>query len=456
MTRQTARAIASGVNAGEVSARVVSETALERVQRLNPGLNVFAHLDPAMTLAEADAVDARHAAGEDMPLAGVPVVIKDNIWVAGRPITQGSRLFADFMPPRDAEAVIRLRAAGAVILGIGTCSEFACKGLTNTPLHGITRNPCDPALTPGGSSGGPAAAVAAGFAPLALGTDAGGSSRRPPAHTGTVGLKPSQDVVPYGPGFAEPFWNISVLSPIAGDVVDVALMFDVLSGPAEIWEPDRPLRIAFAPTLGLDVPMDGAVHAAMSAAAEALRADGIVMVEAAPVWPEGINPGALMPMQWAGLADLYGDRWTATPDLFDPDLGAQITAGLGLSGVDVARALEAAQVTRDVLRSFMTRFDLIVSATTPCAAWPVDRLGPASIGGAPAAPRDHAAFTSQFNHAGLPALSLPCGRTAEGLPLGLQIGAGFGGDRQLLKAAALFERCFKRACLAPVPNAMNE
>ena len=119
-----------------------------------------------------------------LPLAGVPIVIKDNIWVKGLSITNGSRLYADFIAPEDAIAVARLRTAGAVILGIGTCSEFACKGLTNTPLHGITRHPANHNLTPGGSSGGPAVAVATGIVPVAIGTDAGGSSRRPPAHVG--------------------------------------------------------------------------------------------------------------------------------------------------------------------------------------------------------------------------------------------------------------------------------
>ena len=140
-----------------------------------------------------------------MPLAGVPIIVKDNIWVEGWRITQGSRLFAEFIAPRDAIAIERLKKAGAVIVGIGATSEFACKGVTTSPLFGPTRHPLDPDLTPGGSSGGPAAAVAAGLVPLAIGTDAGGSSRRPPAHVGVVGFKPSYGAIPYGPGFAEPF-----------------------------------------------------------------------------------------------------------------------------------------------------------------------------------------------------------------------------------------------------------
>lgn len=449
-TPAAAAAIAEAVNAGRSSARDVARAALNRVAHGNRAVNAFAHLDADLTLAEADGVDARLAAGARLPLAGVPVVIKDNIWVAGRPVTQGSRLFAGFRPPQDAEAVARLRAAGAVVLGIGTCSEFACKGVTNTPLHGITRNPCDPALTPGGSSGGPAAAIAAGFAPLALGTDSGGSGRRPAAHTGTVGLKPTQDAIPYGPGFAEPCWNISVLAPMAGCVADVALMYQVLSGAPPVPLPDRPLRIALAPSMGLSVPMDDAAHDAVAAAARILRSDGHHVVEASPGWPACFDQSAPMALQWTGLAALYGERWQADPGLFDPDLGVQIEKGLTLSGVDVARALDAAAVIRTCLRGFVAGYDLILGATTPCPAWPVGQLGPDRIGGAPAGPRDHAAFTAQYNHAGLPALSLPCGRTAAGLPMGIQLGAGPGRDALLLAAAARFERRFAESGLTPL------
>lgn len=445
MPSLTAGAIAAEVNARRKSARHVAEMALERVAHGNGAVNAFAHLDPALTLSEADSVDARLAVGERLALAGVPVVIKDNIWVAGRSVTQGSRLFEGFRPPQDAQAVARLRAAGAVILGIGTCSEFACKGVTSTQLHGITRNPCDLSLTPGGSSGGPAAAIAAGFAPLALGTDAGGSGRRPAAHTGTVGLKPTQDAIPYGPGFDEPFWNISVLAPMAGCVDDVALMFQVLSGTSPTPLPDRPLRIALTPSMGLSVPMDDAAHDTVAAAALILRADGHQVTEASPDWPAGFDQSAPMALQWAGLAALYGERWLADPDSFDHDLGVQIAQGLALSGADVARALDAGATIQRCLRSFVAGYDLILGATTPCPAWPVGQLGPALIGRTPAGPRDHAAFTAQYNHAGLPALSLPCGRTATGLPMGVQLGAGPGRDGLLLAAAARLEHCLADA-----------
>lgn len=442
----SARAVAAGVQSGHISAAEVSKAAIARVLALQSALNALTHFDAEMTLAEAAAVDARIADGETLPLAGVPVVVKDTIWVRGRPITQGSRLFASSVPPEDARAVRLLRQAGAVILGIGASSEFACKGVTASPLHGVTRHPMDPSLTPGGSSGGPAVAVASRMAPLALGTDAGGSSRRPPAHVGIVGFKPSQDMIPYGPGYPEPFWNIQVLAPIARDVGDTALMFEVLAnGPAAgIYKPEREdlqgLRIALAPTLGLDAKLDEDVAASLDGAVGRFRRSGYDIVDAAPVWPAGTDPADAMPLQWAGLAALHGERWRRVPEDFDPDIGVQIEAGLRLTGVDVANALEASRRIREVMRSFLGGFDLVLSATTPCAAWPSSRLGPETIGGAPAGPRDHAAFAPQFNHAGLPAISIPCGSSATGLPFGLQIGGGFGRDWTVLRLAAALER----------------
>jgi aspartyl-tRNA(Asn)/glutamyl-tRNA(Gln) amidotransferase subunit A len=443
----TARAIAAAVRDGLDAAAPVA-AALAQVERLNPALNAMCHV---MTDIDAQITRLRAclAAGDNLPLAGVPVVVKDNIWVRDAPVTQGSQLFRDFVAPQDALAVARLRAAGAVILGIGTCSEFACKGVTTTPLHGVTRHPADPALTPGGSSGGPAVAVASGMAPVSLGTDAGGSSRRPPAHVGIVGFKPGQDVIPYGPGFSEPFYGLSVLAPMATDVEDARLMLTTLAdGPLPPARPLAALRIGYAPAMGLPLPLDGAVAQALGRAIDCLRSLGLNVSETTLDWPADTDPAAVMPIQMAGLAHLHGARWRSDPDLFDPDLGAQIEAGLALSGADVARALEASARMRTSLRDAFRSFDLILSATSSALAWPYERLGPASIGGAPAAPRDHAAFTPQYNHAGLPAISIPCGAPT-GLPVGLQIGAGPGQDMTLLGAAAHFETLFLQAGLWP-------
>ncbi|WP_109096696.1 amidase [Azospirillum sp. TSH64] len=445
-----ATAIAEAVRTGRSSARAATEAALARIAAGNPALNAFVSVDEADALAEADAVDRRLAAGETPLLAGVPVAVKDTIWVAGRRVTQGSRLFADFRAPADAIAVERLRAAGAVIVGMTNSSEFACKGVTTNPLFGPTRHPQDPSLTPGGSSGGPAVAVAAGLVPLALGTDAGGSSRRPPAHVGAVGFKPSFGAIPYGPGFAEPFTGIAVMAPITADVADATLMFEALSGPdprdpesiavapADSRSPSS-LTVAYSPRLGLDAPIDEDVRQAVEHAMEVLERAGVRVVRRDPIWPAGVTETALMPLQHAGLAALYGDAFRRDPAQFDPDIAVQIERGLTLTGPEVAAAqLLGVKVAR-ALAAFFTDTDLLVGPTTPCVAWPLDRLGPETIGGQAVPPRAHAVFTPLFNHAKVPALSLPCGTGRAGLPVGLQIVAQRGQDRRVLRFAAFIE-----------------
>ncbi|WP_042696968.1 amidase [Azospirillum sp. B506] len=451
MTRSPrATAVAEAVRTGRSSARAETEAALARIAAGNPALNAFVTVDADRALAEAESVDRRLAAGDLPALAGVPVAVKDTIWVAGRRVTQGSRLFADFHAPADAIAVERLRAAGAVILGMANSSEFACKGVTTNPLFGPTRHPQDPSLTPGGSSGGPAVAVAGGLVPLALGTDAGGSSRRPPAHVGAVGFKPSFGAIPYGPGFPEPFTGIAVMAPIAADVADAALLFEALCGP-DPRDPDsvaiapadiRPLErltVAFSPRFGLEAPVDEDVRLAVESTVEALERAGVHIVRRDPPWPAGVTETALMPLQHAGLAALYGDAFRRDPALFDPDIAAQIDRGLTLTGAEVAAAqLLGVEVAR-ALAGFFAEADLLVGPTTPCVAWPLDRLGPETIGGQTVPPRAHAVFTPLFNHARVPAISLPCGLGRDGLPVGVQVVAPRGLDRRVLRFAAHIE-----------------
>ncbi|SMH48348.1 amidase [Azospirillum agricola] len=448
-----ATVLAAAVRSGAASASGATEATLARIDAGNPALNAFVAVHHQDALAQAEAVDRRIGAGEMLPLAGVPVAVKDTIWVSRRRVTQGSRLFADFHAPADAIAVERLRAAGAVIVGMANSSEFACKGVTTNPLFGPTRHPMDPSLTPGGSSGGPAAAVAGGLVPLALGTDAGGSSRRPPAHVGAVGFKPSFGAIPYGPGFAEPFVGLAVMAPIAADVADTALMFEALAGPdprdpdsvAVAPDEDRPidtLTVAYSPRLGLDASVDEDVREAVERSVEGLERAGIRILRRDPVWPAGVTETALMPLQHAGLAALYGDAFRRDPALFDPDIAAQIERGLSLSGAEVAATqILSAEVAR-ALAAFLADADLLIGPTTPCVAWPLDRLGPAVIGGQPVPPRAHAVFTPLVNHAKAPALSLPCGRGRDRLPVGLQIVGPRGFDRRVLRFAAVAERAF--------------
>jgi aspartyl-tRNA(Asn)/glutamyl-tRNA(Gln) amidotransferase subunit A len=450
--RQSARRLAARVQRRELSAQEVAQHLCERVARLEPQLNAFADFDPEVPFTAARLVDQRLAAGEALPLAGVPFTVKDNLWLAGRPATFGSRLFADFVAPRDSWCVARLKALGAVPLGVTNCSEFACKGITESPLHGATRNPWDLQRTPGGSSGGAVAAVASGLGLLALATDAGGSTRRPAAHTGLVGMKPTLGRVPNPWGFDDPNHLLSAIGQIGRDVEDVAWMLDLLTA----WEPADPLsspafavpdvmtrlkqplpalRIAYSPQLGAGLAVDADVRATLDHAVERLRSAGWHIVEADPVWPEQAREYPLIALQQACLAQLFGEAWTSDPSRFDTDIGAQIELGLSVSGPRIAELLRLREHLHASFTALFAQHDALLCPVSPVEAWPLGQLGPSEIGGLPAGPRGHAAFTPLFNYGSLPALSLPCGSGRLGLPVGLQIAGPRFADARVLQLA---------------------
>ena len=441
----TARDCATRVASRAVRAVDVARHFVARVEQLNPALNAIVRFDPETVIAEALAVDRRLDAGEVLPMAGVPVTIKDNLWVGGRTVTQGSRLFADFTAPRDAWAVARLRERGAVVLGLTNCSEFACKGVTDNRVHGATRHPLDPRLTPGGSSGGAAAAMVAGLGLLALGTDAGGSVRRPAAHCGLVGHKPSQGAVPHPWGFAEPNYGVSVVGLFARDVADCAWAFDHLHAfdagdpsapPLRVAAPPArgPLRLAWSEHLGCGHAVDADVLDALREKVARLRDAGWSVVDADPFTPDLVEP-PLAVLQHAGLHALYGSAMQTRRADFDPHLAAQIDAGADVSPEAIGAALRLRERVSLALSTFFTHHDVLLCPTTPVTAWPLDQLGPSVIGGRPADPRGHAAFTPLFNVAGVPACSVPAG-LVRGLPVGLQVVAPKHEDHRVFHVAA--------------------
>ncbi len=454
--RETAAAVASR----RVSATEVAAAARQRLQAVNPALNAVIDDDEEWTLAQAAEVDRRLSNGESLPMAGVPVTVKDNLWVQGRRVTQGSKLFAGFVAPDDAWAVARLKALGAVIVGITNCSEFACKGVTNNLLHGNTRSPWNLELTPGGSSGGAVAALAAGIGALALVTDAGGSTRRPAAHCGLVGLKPTFGLIPCGPGFDEPNFGLSVIGQIARSVADAAWMFEGLQAyDGHDWgsqpvaplrvpagPPPRTLRIAWSPDFGCGFAVDDAVRATLQGVVDRLRAEGWTIADASPAWPGGTREYPLLKLQQAGLAALYGAALDEDASRIDPDLQAQIRAGHSFTGAEIAQVLLLREQLHAAFARFFEGFDLLLTPTTPCTSWPLDRLGPAVIGGQPAGPRGHAAFTPLVNYAQAPACSVPAG-LVEGLPVGLQVVGPRYADTRVLQFAAVVE-----ALVGPAPH----
>lgn len=450
-----ARVLRQHIASGEISCVEFSEALISHIEAANPSLNAVVRFDPEFVRDQARAADRRHAEGDRSAWLGIPFTVKENIWIAGRPASTGSMLFRDFTAPTDAIAVARLRAAGAIVVGSTNCSEFACKGVTTNPLHGTTRNPWDLSRTPGGSSGGAAAATSAGIGHIALGTDAGGSVRRPAAHTGLIGFKPSPGLVPHVGGFDEPVYGNSQIGVLARCVADVADTLSLIGTP-HADDPQCPpmgffdrlqvntgavqrARIAYSPRLGLGFAVDRDIGESVRVMADQLRAQGHIVEEIDPPWPAGTSEDALLPLQFAGLAAIYGERWRRDPWVADLDIARQIETGLSIDGRTVAAALELRKHLRAALQRLFADHDFILTPTTAATAWPLEFAGPPEIEGRPASQRGHAVFTGVFNHTYVPACSVPCGLDRSGLPIGLQIVGPQFADARVLSLAAQVE-----------------
>ena len=424
---------------------------LARIERLNPVLNAFCRIFDEAALQAAAQSEARWRAGTPCgPLDGVPVSIKDLILVRGAPTLRGSRTVDPAQAwDVDAPATARLREAGAVLIGKTATPEFGCKGETNSPLTGITRNPWDARKTPGGSSGGTAAAVASGMGPLSVGTDGAGSVRIPAAFCGNFGLKPSFGRVPAYP--LSPFGSVAHLGPHSLSVRDAALMLNVLKLPdardwtslpfdatdcsAGIDDGIAGLRVAYSPALGYARDIDPEVAAAVDAAVRELEALGAHV--------EAVDPGIEDPLDittglwFVGAWTVWSGLTPAQQALNDPDFRAEAELGRGYSALDVQRLHLRRGELGSHLRQFMQRFDLIV---TPSVAIPAFDARPA--GHSPMDPRamlGWTPFSYPFNLSQQPACSIPCGLTKAGLPIGLQIVGPMFGDALVLRAARAYE-----------------
>ena len=466
----SARDIAAKIRRRDVSAVEVFDAVTARIERYGEALNAIVRFDPAIGRAQAVAVDRRPADAEALPLLGVPFTVKDCLWVGGLPATQGSQLFRNFVAPRDSWCVARMRALGAVFVGATNCPEFAAKGVTDNLLYGKTRNPWDPTRTPGGSSGGAASAVASGFGALALGTDAGGSIRRPAAHCGVVGMKPTLGIIPDPHGFVDASLGLSTVGPLARNVEDAALMLESLLGydPADplsvpfrgdsrigrviVEAPRTSLRIAFSSDLGCDFRCDADVLDTIKTAVARLQSAGYRVTDADVNWPAFLPTYPELACEHAGLAALYGDGLNGLRSAeFDPVVRDQVAAGFGKTGVEIATAFLQRREIHASLAHFFAQFDLLLCPTTPVTAWPLDEDFPRVIGGRPAGPRGHAAFTPLFNICGVPACSVPAG-FVNGLPVGLQIVGPRFEDARVLQMARLIEQLLALSLRPPLPT----
>ena len=438
-----------GYRTRRISPVEVTRAALQHIEALNPVLNAFCFVAPD-ALAMAQASEARWMSGEPIgPLDGVPVSIKDILLTRGWPTLRGSKTVDPAGPwTDDAPAVARLRESGAVLLGKNTTPEFGWKGVTDSPLTGITRNPWNPAKTPGGSSGGGAAAVASGMCPLTLGTDGGGSIRIPCAFTGIFGLKPSFGRVPAWP--LSPYGTVAHIGPMSRTVQDTALLLNVVAQPdARDWfalpadrrdyldgldEGVRGWRIAYSANLGY-ADVDPEVAALVKQAALRFVDLGAQVEE---VDPDVAGADEIFRRHWySGAAYLLRNFTPEQKRVMDPGLVEVAEQGAQIAMLELIDAVQKRGALGIRMNQFHEKYDLLLTPTLPLAAFEAGR----EVADVMKEKRwtEWTPFSYPFNLTQQPAASIPCGLTSAGLPVGLHIVGPRYDDARVLRAARAFE-----------------
>jgi len=424
----------------------------ERIRSRDGAINAYCTLAEESARATARDIERRVSQGDAKgPLLGVPVSIKDNIETAGIRTTYGSRVFRDFIPTEDAVCVERLKGAGAVIIGKTNLPEFAAKGVVDSPLFGRTHNPWDLNLTVGGSSGGAAAAVAAGMGPLAIGNDQAGSIRIPAAFAGVAGLKPTGGRIPFYPN-DNPWDVIFQVGPIARTIADLELALRVLEGPdprdpfslpmiAGDWESPledliRPWRLAWSPDFGF-AEVDATVLQLCREAFDQLAEIGTAESPSLQLGEAEEAYAALVPIRRAAALAEVIDEWEP---LMDPFVARYIRSGLAMTVKDLGRGIRLRNSTNRELHRLFAEFDLLVSPAVAVLPFDVRLTEPSAINGkALSSWRAWFPFTYPLNLTGHPAATVPIGWTSDNLPVGLQIVGPRFADREVLAACRRLE-----------------
>jgi aspartyl-tRNA(Asn)/glutamyl-tRNA(Gln) amidotransferase subunit A len=431
------------------------EACLTRIERLNPLLNAVVTLDVTGARCAASESARRWQQGRTLsPLDGVPLTIKDNLLVSGLRATWGSKLYETFMPDCDELPIARLRAAGLVIVGKTNVPEFTLQGYTDNLLFGTTRNPWNPKLTPGGSSGGAVAAVASGMTPIAVCTDGGGSIRRPASHCGLIGHKPTIGRVARGNGFPAVLHDFEVVGPIARTLPDIDAVMQILAGadradPRSLYWPSwrclddrspKPLRIAYLPTFA-GAPVDPEIAKSVEDAAKVFSAIGHdVRVVVCPFDPETVG-NIFAVVSQAGLSWLLRGREDKLHRC-GATFREMAERGARLSAADYIAMLAQAEIVKRQLAGLFANYDVILTPAAASLPWPAEETHPGMIAGQPVGPRGHAIFTAFANVTGLPGLAIPCDPSRAGLPIGYQMVAEQGGDELLFAVASEYlTRC---------------
>ena len=445
------------IAARELSPVELARAALDRIDSVQPVVNAFTFVDRAAVLAAAEAAEAAvMRGGETGPLHGVPFTVKDMIAVAGHPITYASHAYRDNVPERDAVAVERLKAAGGIVLAITTMPELGPKATTDSRLWGVTRNPWDPSRTPGGSSGGGAAAVASGCGAITLGTDRAGSVRIPASCCALVGLKPTPGRVANADS-ASLFDPFSVIGPLTRSVADCALAMSILGGPHPGDPRSGPMaagpasfsaaatgdldgvRIGWTGDVG-NGPAARAVEAACREALAALRARGAEIREIDIDLSASLD--LMRPLATTHLRAVHGAAVAGLEDEVDPVITTLMGAGAAVSGTEVAEAWIGCTRLYRRIEAELADLDAIATPTLSTPALPLDPPPETVlVDGRDAGPTRQGWFPycHPFNHSGHPAISVPCGWDPQGLPIGIQFAARWWDEAMLLRLAAELE-----------------
>lgn len=445
------------VRTREVSSREVTESVLERIDEVNPTVNAYCTVVDDRARKQAEAADEAVARGDALgPLHGVPYSLKDLTLTRGIRTTFGSLLKADNVPDTDSLIAERMADSGGVLLGKTNTPEHGIKGVTDNKLFGATRNPWDPSRTPGGSSGGAGAAVASGMGPLAEASDFAGSIRIPASFSGVVGFKPSAGRVPraLSPMITHPVMSCN--GPITRTVADAALMLQVLAGP-DARDPhslaDGPhdfpavvagdldltgMRIGYSPDLGF-VPVDPTVRAICAEAVAVFEQLGCDVTTIDVDYSDSLEPYMLFNANQR--AALINDDYPTRKDDMDPLMGWRVELSTAKNAIDVGLAEMAQAAVYQRTRALFEVYDFIVTPATPVPPFEIGIDFPAEIDGTAIHNQcEQLGLTFVFNMTGHPAVSVPAGWTAGGLPIGLQIVGPWRDDARVLKAAAAYEQ----------------
>ncbi|GGA97332.1 amidase [Agarivorans gilvus] len=446
--------LSQGFSSGQFTPSQICEQVITAIEQQNPSLNAYIYLNPQL-LSQAEQSTQRWQQRRPLsPVDGIPLAVKDNLHVAGMPTSWGNASLAKLVQPSSEYCVAQCQQAGMLIIGKTNLPEFASDGITSNPHFGSTCNPWDRQLTPGGSSGGSVAAVASGLAPCALGTDGGGSIRRPCAHTGLYGLKPTAELISRKDGLPRFMFDFEVAGPIARSVEDLSLLLSVIG------EQDYSCALQPSPSSSLKIlaveqlqshPVEPQICAANRQVAKQLKHLGHhVETAALPLDLDFFNQFWPI-LAEVGLAFVF-DELPEVASSSQTKYQHLANQGGKYSAVDIMRAWQQVLLFRQQVKQLFKHWDIVLMPSIAALAWPLEQAYPSTIAGQAVGPRGHAAFTGWVNMAGNPALNVPVRPCSSSTPIGLQLIADWHQEARLLRLAAQLEALQPKWAWPPLPQ----